>query len=575
MPAEKNLFRFYIVGISFIALLFIFIFRLALIHIFHSQYLTKLALKQHNIYIELTAQRGIIYDCKLKPLAVNVRSYSLFAVPREIDNKENITKILVDLLGLDENFILERLSSKKHFVWLKRKISDTIVNKIKELGMDGLFFMKENKRSYPNGSLAAHILGFADVDSIGLEGAELSYNSCLEGRPGYAFFVRDAHQSSLRLENSDKLPVDGYNVVLTIDQVIQYIAESALDEVYRQYNAKGASIVVLDPYTGQVLAMANRSTFDPNIPQRFPSESRRNRAICDFFEPGSVFKVITASAALEEERFDEEDKFFCEEGAYRVANHTLHDHRPHGWLTFSEVFQKSSNIGVTKIAQGLGLKKIHKFAKLFGFGALTNIELPGETSGILKPINAYSKTSIGAVPIGQEVSVTTLQLAAAISVIANGGLYFQPYIIKEIRDKYGEVIEEYKPKYLRTVISLETSQRLKKILEGVIESGTGKLAKSKEYKFAGKTGTAQKVDPKGGYSHTNFYATFIGFAPLENPKLAIAVAVDDPYPNHFGGVVSAPVFKEVAEKSLKYIEAEEALNNLTKITKFNEVKTSD
>ncbi|MFC1708539.1 peptidoglycan D,D-transpeptidase FtsI family protein [Candidatus Omnitrophota bacterium] len=534
--------------------------------------MTKLALKQHNIYIELPAQRGVIYDRRLKPLVVNVRSYSLFAVPKEVKHKENTAKTLSEILELDEDFILKRISSTKHFAWIKRRLSDKLVKEIRELDIKGIFFMKENKRSYPNGSLAAHILGFTDVDSVGLEGAELSCNRHLKGKSGYAFFVRDAHQSTLRLENSDKLPVDGYNVVLTIDQVIQYIAENALDEVYRKYNAKGASIVVMDPFSGEILAMANRTTFDPSAPGRFPTEALRNRAICNFFEPGSVFKIITAAAALEEERFKEDDKIFCEKGAYRVANHTLHDHRPHGWLTFSEVFQKSSNIGVTKIAQELGLEKVHKYAKLFGFGELTRIKLPGETRGILKPLNAYSKTSIGAVPIGQEVAVTALQLASAISVVANGGLYYKPYIIKEIADRFDEIIKGYRPKSLRRVISFETSQRVKKILEGVVEHGTGKLARSKEYKFAGKTGTAQKVDPKGGYSHTNFFATFIGLAPAENPKLAIAVVVDDPYPVYYGGVVSAPVFKEVAEKSLKYIEAEETLNNLTKITKVNETK---
>ncbi|MBL7198028.1 MAG: hypothetical protein ISS47_08005 [Candidatus Omnitrophica bacterium] len=574
MPLEKNLSRFYIISFLFIALLFVFIFRLAFIQIFHSQYLTKLALKQHNIYIELPAQRGIVYDRKLRPLAVNIRSYSLFAVPEEIKDKNKVANMLSDLLELDEDFILERISSKKHFAWLKRKLSDKLAKEIRELNIEGLFFMKESRRSYPNGSLAAHILGFTDVDNIGLEGIELSCNRYLVGRSGYAFFVRDAHQSALRLENSDKLPVDGYNIVLTINQVIQYIAENALDEAFRKYNAKGASIVVLDPFSGEVIAMANRTTFDPNSPQRFSFEARRNRAVCDFFEPGSVFKIITASAALEEKKFKEDDRIFCENGAYKIANHILHDHRPHGWLTFSEVIQKSSNIGVTKIAQELGLENVHKYAKLFGFGSLTGIKLPGETTGILKPLDSYSKTSIGAVPIGQEVAVTALQLACAISVVANGGLYFRPYIIKKIKDKYNETIEEYKPKYLRRVISFETSQRLEKILEGVVEKGTGRLARSKEYKFAGKTGTAQKVDPKGGYSHSNFFATFIGLAPAENPKLAIAVVMDEPYPYHYGGVVCAPVFKEIAEKSLKYIEAEETLNNLTELAKFNEIKLS-
>jgi cell division protein FtsI/penicillin-binding protein 2 len=575
VSSKKSLSRFYFVSFFFISVLFVFIIRLALIQTFQSEYLTKLASKQHNIYIELPAQRGIIYDREMKPLAVNVRSYSLFAVPREVENKTNTAEVLSNLLGMDKDIILDRISSRKHFVWLKRRLPDKVVKEIKELNMAGLFFMKENRRSYPNASLAAHVLGFTDVDNIGLEGIELVYNKYLQGKNGYAFFVRDAHQSTIRLEDSDRLPEDGYNVILTIDQVIQYIAENALDEALKKINARGASVVVLDPSSGEILAMANRTTFDPNSPQKFSTDFRRNRAVCDFFEPGSVFKIIAAAAALEENKFNESDKIFCENGAYRVANHVLHDHQKHGWLTFSEVIQQSSNIGVTKIAQKLGLEEIYKYAKLFGFGSLTGIELPGETQGMLKPLSAYSKTSIGAVPIGQEVGVTALQLACAISAIANGGLYFKPYVIRSLRDKQNAIIEEYEPNCLRRVISFETSQRLKKILEGVVTDGTGKMAKSKEYRFAGKTGTAQKIDPDGRYSHTKFFANFIGFAPVDNPKLAIAVVFDEPYPYYYGGVVAAPVFKEIAEKALKYIEAKDAINNLAELAQVNEAKLSN
>ncbi|MDD5550397.1 MAG: penicillin-binding transpeptidase domain-containing protein [Candidatus Omnitrophica bacterium] len=555
--------RFYVISFFFIVSLFVFIGKLIFIQLFHSQYLTELACKQHNIYLELPPQRGIIYDRKLKPLVVNTRSYSLFAVPNEIKNKNQVANILSDSADLDSDFILKRLSSSKHFAWLKRKLSDRTAKEIRDMNMDGLFFMKESRRSYPNGTLATHVLGFTNIDNIGLEGIELYCNRYLEGKPGYAFFVRDARQNVLRLENSDKLPVDGYDVVLTIDQVIQYIAENALDEAFKKNHAKGACIVVMDPRTGEILALANRPTYDSNSPQSFSAEERRNRAICDFFEPGSVFKIVTASAALEENVFKEEDRIFCENGTYRVANHILHDHEPLGWLTFSEAIEKSSNIGVTKIAQKLGLEKVYKYAKLFGFGSLTGIRLSGEVNGLLKPLSAYSKTSIGALPIGQEVGVTALQLACAISVVANGGLYYRPYIINKIKDKYDETIEETKPECVRRVITAETSQRLSKILERVVESGTGRLAKSKEYKFAGKTGTAQKVDPRGGYSHSAFFASFIGFAPAENPRLAIVVVFDEPHPYYYGGVVSAPVFKEVAEKSLKYIESEEKMNNLS------------
>lgn len=289
---------------------------------------------------------------------------------------------------------------------------------------------------------------------------------------------------------------------------------------------------------------------------------RRNRAICDLFEPGSVFKIVTASAALEEKRVSEEDKFFCENGSYKVATHTLHDHRPHGWLTFREVIGQSSNIGTSKVAQLLGKDTIYKYIRLFGFGEKLGVDLPGEVSGMIREPGLWSKISIAAVPIGQEVAVTALQLATAIAVVANGGQLMKPYIVKEIRDQYGEPIKQLSPNLMSKVISLETAQRLNKILVGVVEEGTGKLAKIDGISTAGKTGTAQKLEPNGTYSHDKFMASFIGFAPAEDPVIAIAVVVDQPHPYYFGGVVAAPVFKKVAEDVIKYLKTKQPIHEV-------------
>ncbi len=350
------------------------------------------------------------------------------------------------------------------------------------------------------------------------------------------------------------LPKDGYDLVLTIDEVIQYIAERELDKAFKAYHAKAASIVVMDPYTGRILALANRPTYDLNEYFNATQDQRRNRAICDLFEPGSAFKIVTASAALEEKKVSEEDKFFCENGAYRVASHVLHDHQPHGWLTFRQVIEESSNIGTTKVAQILGADQIYRYIKLFGFGVKSGIELPGETQGMIKAPRAWSKVSIAAIPIGQEVGVTALQLASAISVIANGGELIKPYILQEIRDKYGETIKKFQPTLIRRVISLDTSLRVKKILTGAVEEGTGKLAKVAGFTAAGKTGTAQKLEPNGAYSHNKFVASFIGFAPAEEPLVTIVVIVDEPHPYYFGGGVSAPVFKNVAGDVIRYLK---------------------
>jgi cell division protein FtsI/penicillin-binding protein 2 len=422
-----------------------------------------------------------------------------------------------------------------------------------------LGFLRESKRSYPNAYLASQIIGFAGVDNTGLEGIELYLDKYLKGTPGWAIFLRDARQKKLDIWEKMVLPRDGDDIVLTIDQVIQYIAERELDKAFKTYHAKGASIIVMDPHTGKILALASRPTYDLNEHGNVSKDQTRDRAICDLFEPGSVFKIVTASAALEEKKVSEEDRFFCENGSYRVANHILHDHVPHGWLTFREVIEESSNIGTTKVAQILGPNIVYKYIRLFGFGSKLGIDLPGEISGMTKEPRFWSKTSIGAIPIGQEVGVTALQLASAMSVIANGGQLMKPYVIDEIRDKQGKVIKRTSPVLIRKVISLDTSARMIKMLTGAVEEGTGKMAKVPGFTSAGKTGTAQKLEANGTYSHNKFVASFVGFAPAEDPLVTIVVSVDEPHPYYFGGVVAAPVFSNVASDVIRYLKTRQAL----------------
>ncbi|MEW6171262.1 MAG: penicillin-binding protein 2, partial [Candidatus Omnitrophota bacterium] len=509
---------------------------------------------QHNLFVDLEPRRGTIFDCNLRPQAINLPLNSLYATPNQI-NKIDKTKIIEKLspiLGLDKSFLRERLNRKKSFVWIARKLSSETTKKIENLKLDGIGFLKESKRCYPNKELASHVIGYAGLDNIGLEGLELAYDDYLKGQKGWAQVLRDARQRKLSWQKMS-LPRDGYDLVLTIDEFIQYIAEKELDKVFQKYRAKAATIIVMNPKTGAILALANRPAYDLNLATKSSSESRRNRALCDTFEPGSVFKIVTASAGLETGKFKESDRFFCENGQYRVANHILHDHQPHGWLTFKQVFEESSNIGVTKIAQALGPPTIYQYAKQFNFGSKLGIELPGEVNGFLKEPRFWSKTSIGAVPIGQEVGVTALQLATSISCIANNGLMMKPYIVQRIQDGQGELIKEFKPQVLKQVISEDTARRVKDILVGVVKEGTGTLARVQDFSVAGKTGTAQKLEPDGRYSHSSFFATFMGFIPADKPVLAIVVIVDDPHPYYFGGVVSAPVFKNVATEVLKYL----------------------
>jgi cell division protein FtsI/penicillin-binding protein 2 len=524
--------------------------------------------------MELEPRRGTIYDANLKPQAVNLACDSVYGSPNEIPEKEKgfIISKLSPVLNVDESYLKSRLYRNKSFVWLGRKITPQQTQAIKKMNFKGIGFIKESKRCYPNSYLASQIIGFAGLDNKGLEGLEMHYDSYLKGQAGWAVLLRDARSKKLDIYEKMMMPRDGYDLVLTIDEVIQYIAEKELDKAYTTYRAKGASIIVMDPRTGQILAMANRPDFDLNQRQNLNSENSRNRAVCDLFEPGSVFKIVTASAALEENKVTEQDRFFCENGKYQIANHVLHDHRSHGWLTFKEVIEQSSNIGTCKVAQKLGAESLSRYIKLFGFGTKTGIDMPGEISGIAKDLKDWSKTSISAIPMGQEVGVTAIQLADAVSVIANGGLLMKPYIVSQIRDKQGQTIKTFSPTVVRQVLTPETSARVKKILIGVLENGTGKLGKLSDFTAGGKTGTAQKLEPNGSYSHDKFVASFIGFAPAEDPQLAVVVTVDEPRGNYFGGVVAAPVFKNVCSESLRYLKNKENIND---VLAFHEIHSAD
>jgi cell division protein FtsI (penicillin-binding protein 3) len=555
VPIKKNSLRFGVVFLSLIIFLFGFCVKLVLIQIFHSTHLASLAEKQHNHSIEIEPIRGTIYDRNLRPLALNVSVYSLFANPRGMSPtmKKKALASLPTLLGIDRQELANKIEKKKYFVWLKRKLSMETVAEIKKLKIKGLGFIDESKRYYPNANLAAHVIGFAGIDNEGLEGIELFYDKYLRGEAGWAEILRDARQRELMIEKQYIPPRDGMNLVLTLDETIQYLAEKALDEAYKKNNALSASIIVIDVKTGEILALANRPTYSLSEAAKSPIENRTNRAVSFMYEPGSVFKIVTAAAALEENAFKETDKIYCENGEYRVANHILHDHGKHGLISFKEVFEVSSNIGVTKIAQKLGPNEIYKYGQRFRFGRKTGVDLKGEIGGLFKSPKTWSKTSIGAVPIGHEVGVTPLQLICAISAIANHGVYMRPYVVKEIRDASDEVVKAFEPEMIDRVISEDTAKRLNEILVGVVEEGTGTKAKIAGMRVAGKTGTAQKA--LGGiYSHSKFYSTFFGYAPADDPKLAAIVVFDEPHPSYFGGTVAAPVFRQVVEDSLKYLK---------------------
>jgi len=529
-------------------------FRLLSIQVINRQDYSTLADSQHQLTLTLAPQRGIIYDRMMKMMALSLRVSSVYAEPRVIVDKERTARLLAAGLQVDESLLQQRLAKDNAFMWVKRRVTTAEVDAVTQLNMPGVGMLDESKRFYPNSRLAAHVVGFAGVDEMGLEGLERQYDAFLQGTPGRRVLLRDAKQRMLPAFEYEYTPaVDGNNLVLTIDQVIQHIVEEEIDRALPLNHAQAAMVVVMDPFTGDIYALASRPGYDLNRLAQSDEDSRRNRVVCDFFEPGSTFKIVTASAALEEQIVRLDEKFFCENGAYRVGNHTLHDHKPHGNLTFVEVIEKSSNIGTVKIAQRLGPERLAAYVEKFGFGQLTGIDVPGETSGMVSPLSQWSKLSITAIPMGQEIGVTALQMARALAVIANGGRLVRPRVVSMITDAQGGLVRQMEPDPGTTVISEATAQTMRLILQGVVERGTAKMGRLEGYSAAGKTGTAQKVE-NGRYSHSKFIASFIGFAPVEKPRLVMAVVFDQPHPAYFGGVVSAPVFKNIAERVLRYWE---------------------
>lgn len=517
--------------------------------------MAKQAWVQHNVTIELSPKRGFILDRNLKPLALSLKADSVYAVARDVKNKREVAKELSEILNRDEEVLYERLTRDKQFVWLARKVSVDVARKVQALGINGISLIDETKRFYTGGFLASHVIGFVGIDNAGLEGLELLYDRYLKGAAGEKSIARDAKGRQLPfLVRRHIPPVDGCDLILTIDEVIQHITEEALEKIYKKYNAKAATAIVMNPKNGDILAMANYPNYDLNDFASSDAISRKNTAVSSYFEPGSVFKIVTASACLEEKSTSFEKVFYCEKGSWYVRGHILHDHRPHAELTFREVIEKSSNIGTVKAAMLLGEENLYKYIKLFGFGEETGINLPGEIPGVIRPPDKWSRYSITAIPMGHEIAATPIQLAYAASAIANKGILVKPRIVSKIIDSNGQTIREFMPAVKRRVISEETALKVTKLLEGVILRGTGKRARIPDYRAAGKTGTASKIEPSGRYSKTRYMASFVGFAPVDDPAIVVCVMVDEPRPQYFGGTVAAPVFKEITDATLRYLQ---------------------
>ncbi|MBI2816129.1 MAG: penicillin-binding protein [Acidobacteria bacterium] len=521
--------------------------RLLQLQVYRHDSFVRQARRQQERTIEVSPVRGVIYDRNYHPLAMSVQVDSIFAVPGEIPNPRDTAKMLSPILGISEAELQRRLKSGRFFSWIKRKVSDREAKRVRQLNLQGIYTQKENKRFYPKRELAAHVLGYVGMDDHGLAGLELSYESSIRGRPAQLVIETDAKQRWRGREG--RPPEPGQNLVLTLDENIQYIAERELAAAVNQFRPLSATVIVQEPHTGEILAMANQPTFNPNRYSDFPPDSLRNPAVAASYEPGSTFKIVTVASALEEKLTEPGERIDCQMGAIVLAGHVIHDHHKYGVLTVNEIMQNSSGVGVIKLALRLGNENMYRYMQAFGFGAPTGIELPGEARGLTKPPERWSKISIGAIAMGQEVGVTSLQIVSIASAAANGGWWMRPTIVREQFRKARSSM----PPAPRKVMSEETAAAIRKMLTMVVTSGTAKTAQLNGYTAAGKTGTAQKIDPRTGtYSKRDYVASYVGFAPAESPMFTILVAVDSPRGKIYGGEVAAPVFKRIAEQILAY-----------------------
>lgn len=549
-----SLFLFFM--ILFVAL----ISRAMQLQVLSGEALKKMAKRQHTRSVQLQPERGIIFDRNGEKLAVTVMADSVCADPSKIENHSEAAEKMSSILMMDKNAIMKKLSGGKHFSWIARKISPDQASAVEQLDIEGVFLIKEPKRFYPNGELAGSLLGNVGLDSNGLDGLELKYDKYLKGSSEQLIWARDAKGNKLypRTEKAGAAKKEHHNLVLTIDSRIQYLVESKLKEAVRSKSAKGGFAIVMDPRTGEVLALANEPGYNPNTSKDTPDKGK-NKAVADCFDPGSTFKPFLAAGALEAGAVRMDSRFHCENGQYRVADRVIHEanKQRHGVLAVRDIIKYSSNIGCVKMSEKLGREKFYQYITQFGFGARTGIELPGESSGLLRSVKQWSRVDAATIAFGQGVSVTAIQLITALSSIANDGMLMKPYVVKGLVDKDGNMVQQMNPTPVRRVVSPDTAKKVTAMMTGVVgdPDGTGKRARIVNVAVAGKTGTSQKFDfRRHVYSSERVRTSFMGFFPAENPQVAMLVILDEPQVDKWGGVAAAPVFKDIGEQILTCIK---------------------
>ena len=545
--------------------------RLIWLQVVHYKDFVDRAARQQQRTFEVAPRRGILYDRNLHELAMTVLADSVYAVPSEIADRQATAVALAKVVHTDptDRFtaahqIAARLNASRNFAWIARKLEPAEIARVKALNLKGVYFQKEFKRFYPNSQLAAQVLGYVGTDDNGLGGMERKYDRDLHGVPGRMLTALDARRHVL--DSQEREPDPGKNMVLTIDENIQFMAERALESALARTHALNGTVVVQDPQTGQILALAIRPTFNPNDFRHATTNLLKNHAVSDVYEPGSTFKLVTYSAALEQKVTNPDEIIDCQGGKIELAGRIIHDSHPNYLLTASQALAESSDVAAVKLALRMGPEKFNQYVHDFGFGARSDIELPAETRGLLRPTRRWSGSSIGSIAMGQEVGVTPIQLVTMVSTIANGGVYLPPHILMQESDKTPgklraaafhpqEELPDPLPEGAHRVISTMTAAQMRKMMQGVVLFGTAKnVASLNGYTSGGKTGTAQKIDVlTHRYSKTKYIASFVGIAPVNNPAISVAVVIDSPEGNHFGNVNAAPVFREVAQEVLEYL----------------------
>jgi cell division protein FtsI (penicillin-binding protein 3) len=558
--------RCVLVCVVFIALFSVFSFRLIYLQaIKHDEY-AGLAAEKHVYKQIIHAERGSILDANNEVLAHNVPVETVVADATHLNNIDAIIGIVSKELAIPAKQLGEKLNSDRRYIVIKREVPAATANALREKlranNLRGIYFEHDATRIYPNGSMLCHVIGFTDFDHRGIQGVEASMEEYLHGQDGYRFIEHNrAGQEIVPYRGQERAPRDGYQVHLTVDLGLQNIVENEIDAAMQQYSPQKATIILMRPQTGEIMAIANRPNFDLNLRSEAKPEQMKNRAIIDMMEPGSTFKIVAAAAALNERKLRPDSSVFCENGLWNFGGAALHDHRAFSYLTVRDILVKSSNIGAAKLALAVGDQKFYEYIRRFGFGERTGIELPGEINGLLRPPQSWSKISITRIPMGHEIGVTPLQMIAAMATIADGGKLIMPRIVKSITTPEGKTISSLSPVVLRQVISPETARQIGDALRGVVsDSGTAAAAAVPGFVIAGKTGTAQKVDPRGGYEHGKYVVSFAGYLPADHPEFVGLVVLDDAHTSkpelNYGGLVAGPIFSRVAERAARYLDLE-------------------